>query len=208
MFTAALRPRCYYALTLNQWWCDKLISCAVIVIVLHTFFQALPWQRRWKGLPAQCFFFVIVILFLIAYYLNICLKMKTEINHNRKKDKKKKRNHSSDQSGLSRSAAAAAMLCCWIWICYDYLKPFFFFSLFWSVWFQHPGQALWEEFSSWLTRLPLCFVGLLIPNDTIFWQWDSTLITCGLSHEDDQLLLLLFSLFLPQSTYSVFLLTL
>lgn len=209
MFTAALRPRCYYALTLNQWWCDKLISCAVIVIVLHTFFQALPWQRRWKGLPAQFFFFVIVILFLIAYYLNICLKMKTEINHNRKKDKKNKKKsqlRSIRPQSFSSSSSSDALLLDMnlLWL----FKAFFFFSLFWSVWFQHPGQALWEEFSSWLTRLPLCFVGLLIPNDTIFWQWDSTLITCGLSHEDDQLLLLLFSLFLPQSTYSVFLLTL
>ena len=60
------------------------------------------------------------------------------------------------------------------------------------MWFHHPGQVLREGFSSWLTRLPFCFVGLLIPNDTIFWQWDSTLITCGLSCEDDQLLLLSF----------------
>lgn len=131
MFTAALRPRCYYALTLNQWWCDKLIRCAVIVIVLHTFFQALPWQRRWKGLPAQCFFFVIVILFLIAYYLNICLKMKTEINHNRKKDKKKKKKsqlRSIRPQSFSSSSSSDALLLDMnlLWL---FKAFFFFFSL-------------------------------------------------------------------------------
>lgn len=84
MFTAALRPRRYYAFTLNQWWCDKLIS--YVVIVLHTAFQVLPWKHPWKGLQAQCFFCIILILFLIAHSLNICLRMKMEINHNRKKD--------------------------------------------------------------------------------------------------------------------------
>lgn len=122
--------------------------------------------------------------------------MITEINHNRK---------------INWShvwAFIRPVSCCCIWICYDYLN----FS-FWSVWYDHSEQELWERFRSWLTRLLFCFVGYLFPNDR-FQQCEFTLIICGLSCEGVSSFLsstflsgssnFLFSIFFPHLQFSLF----
>lgn len=63
-----------------------------------------------KGFTSSVFF-LIVILFLIAHYLNVCLKMTTEINPDRKKDKEEKSLLGSIRpQSLSSSSSDALLL--------------------------------------------------------------------------------------------------
>lgn len=125
--TAAPVLLCFNVKSMMMWQINSL--CGDCDCASHIF-SGVAMETSGKGFTSSVFFFLIVILFLIAYYLNICLKMKTEINHNRKKDKKKKKKsqlRSIRPQPFSSSSSDALLLdmnLLWLFKAF-----FFFFSL-------------------------------------------------------------------------------